>query len=76
MTKAGNGNNHNHQSILHKKGRLLACIYGGDVRQLVNWVVTARRKKPTTTLNATKIDIKAAYCRLHINAKIAAQSCT
>jgi hypothetical protein len=59
-----------------KKDKLLPCVYGGVVRRLVNWAVTACRRYPTTRIYATKIDIKSAYHRLHVNAKVAAQCCT
>jgi hypothetical protein len=59
-----------------KKDELLPCVYGGVVRRLVNYVVAACRKYPTTRIYATKIDIKSAYRRLHVNAKVAAQCCT
>jgi hypothetical protein len=59
-----------------KKDKLLLCVYGGVIRRLVNWTVAAHRKYPTTRIYATKIDIKSAYHRLHINTKVAAQCCT
>jgi hypothetical protein len=38
--------------------------------------VAARKKYPNTRILATKVDFKSAYRRLHLNHRIAQQSCT
>jgi hypothetical protein len=58
------------------KGELLPCVYGGAIRRLVNWAVTARNKYPTTRIYATNIDFKVAYRRLHLHHQTAVQGCT
>jgi hypothetical protein len=59
-----------------RKSHLLPCVYGGVVCRLVNWVVAAQWKYPTTQIYATKIYFKLAYRCLHISYQIAKQCCT
>ena len=59
-----------------KKEELLPCYFGWVMRRLVNWIVAARRKYPGRRIFATKVDFKSAYRGLHLNFRIALQSCT
>jgi hypothetical protein len=55
---------------------LMPCMYGACLRRLVNWACAARRKYPNTAIYASKVDVKSAYRRCHLNAETALQSCT
>jgi hypothetical protein len=58
------------------KNQLLPCVYGGVIQRLVNWMVAARNKYPRTRIYSTKIDFKAAFCRLHLIFSTTVQCCT
>ena len=53
-----------------------ACYFGRALRRLINWAVAARKLYPKKRIPATKLDVKAAYQRCHLNAMIAIQTCT
>ena len=59
-----------------RKDELPPCYFGWVIRRLVNWIVAARRKYPGRRIFATKVDFKSAYRRLHLNYRMAIQSCT
>ncbi len=42
----------------------------------MNWVVTARQLFPNVPILASRIDFKSAFRRCHLNAAMAAQTCT
>jgi hypothetical protein len=46
------------------------------MQRLINWAVAARKLYPDKRILATKLDVKAAYQRCHLNALIATQTCT
>ncbi len=73
--KFENGSNTSLNSRLFRE-ELHPCYFGWVIRRLVNWIVAARRKHPNRRIFATKVDFKSAYRRLHLNQKIALQSCT
>jgi hypothetical protein len=56
--------------------KLMPCYFGRAMGRLINWVVAARKLYPNKGILATKLDVKAAYQRCHLNATIAAQTCT
>jgi hypothetical protein len=41
------------------------------MQRLINWEVAARKLYPNRRILATKLDVKAAYQRCHLNAAIA-----
>lgn len=59
-----------------RKDELNPCYFGWVVHWLVNCVAAAQQKYPGKRIFATKVDFKSAYRRLHMNYKIAIQSCT
>jgi hypothetical protein len=56
--------------------KLMPCYFGRALRRLINWVVAARKLYPNKRILTTKLDVKAAYRRCHLNAMIATQTCT
>jgi hypothetical protein len=46
------------------------------MQRLINWAVAARKLYPNRRILATKLDVKAAYQRCHLNAAIEIQTCT
>jgi hypothetical protein len=46
------------------------------MRRLINWAVAARKLYPNRRILATKLDVKAAYQRRHVNAALAIQTRT
>ncbi len=46
------------------------------MKHLINWAVAACRKYPNKRILTTKLNIKAAYRRCHLNAVMAIQTCT
>jgi hypothetical protein len=46
------------------------------MQQLINWAVAARKLYPNRRILATKLNVKTAYPRCHLNAAIAVQTCT
>ena len=55
---------------------LMPCYFGRTLRRLLNWAAAARNKYPNTRILATKLDVKAAFRRCHLNAVTAVQTCT
>ncbi len=58
------------------KEQLMSCYFGQTLKRIINWAVAARKKYPNTRILATKLDIKAAFRRCHLNASTAIQICT
>ncbi len=58
------------------KDELMPCYFGRALRRLINWAVAARKIYPNKRILATKLDVKAAYRRCHLNAATAVQTCT
>ena len=58
------------------KDELMPCYFGRTMRRLLNWVVAAQKLYPNKGILATKLDVKAAYQRCHLNTAIAVQTCT
>jgi hypothetical protein len=56
--------------------QLMPCYFGRALKQLINWTVTARKRYPKKRILATKLDVKAAFQRCHLNALTAVQTCT
>jgi hypothetical protein len=54
----------------------MPCYFGRALRRLINWAVAAQKLYPNKRILATKLDVKAAYRRCHLNAMIAIQTCT
>ena len=54
----------------------MPCYFGRALRRLINWAVAARKLYPNKRILATKLDVKAAYRRCHLNAATAVQTCT
>ena len=54
----------------------MPCYFGRALRRLINWVVAAQKLYPNKRMLATKLDVKAAYRRCHLNAATAVQTCT
>jgi hypothetical protein len=54
----------------------MPCYFGQAMKQKINWAVAARKKYPNICILATKLDIKAAFRRCHLNASTAIQTCT
>jgi hypothetical protein len=59
-----------------KMEELLPCMFGACVKQIVNWVVTARRLFPNVPILASKIDFKSDFQQCHLNVATAVQTCT
>ena len=59
-----------------KTEELLPCLFGACIKQIVNWVVTARRLFPNVPILASKTDFKSAFRQCHLNAATAVQTCT
>jgi hypothetical protein len=59
-----------------EKEKLMPCYFGRAIKHLINWAVAARGKYPNKRILATKLNIKAAYRRCHLNAMTAIQTCT
>jgi len=58
------------------KKQLMPCYFGQAMKRIINWAVAARMKHPNIRILATKLDIKAAFRRCHLNALTAIQTCT
>jgi hypothetical protein len=58
------------------KEKLMPCYFGRAIKCLINWAVAACGKYPNKRIFATKLDIKTAYRRCHLNATTAIQTCT
>ncbi len=56
--------------------KLMPCYFGRAMQRLINWTVAARKLYPNRRILATKLDVKAAYQRCHLNVAIAIQTCT
>jgi len=56
--------------------KLMPCYFGRTLQRLINWAVAARKLYPNKRILSTKLDVKAAYQRCHLNAMIASQTCT
>ncbi len=56
--------------------KLMPCYFGSALKRIINWAVAARKKYPGKRILATKLDIKAAFRRCHLNAETAVQTCT
>ena len=56
--------------------KLMPCYLGRALKRIINWCVAARRRFPGKRILATKLDMKAAFQRCHINASMAVQTCT
>jgi hypothetical protein len=54
----------------------MPCYFGRSLKQLINWMVTAQRRYPEKRILATKLDVKAAFQRCHLNTSTAVQTCT
>jgi hypothetical protein len=54
----------------------MPCYFRRALRRLINWAVAARKLYPNKRILATKLDVKAAYRRCHLNAAIVVQTCT
>jgi len=49
------------------KKQLMPCYFGQAMKRIINWAVAARKKYPNIRILATKLDIKAAFQRCHLN---------
>jgi len=58
------------------KEQLMPCYFGQAMKRIINWAVAARKKYPNIRILATKLGIKAAFQRCHLNATTAIQTCT
>ncbi len=56
--------------------KLVPCYFGRALKRIINWCVAARRRFPGKRILATKLDVKAAFRRCHLNASTAVQTCT
>ena len=56
--------------------QLMPCYFGQAMKRIINWAVAVRKKNPNIRILATKLDIKAAFRRCHLNASTAIQTCT
>ena len=56
--------------------QLMPCYFGQAMKRIINWAVAAQKKYPNIRILATKLDIKAAFRRCHLNASTAIQTCT
>ncbi len=56
--------------------QLMPCYFGRALKRLINWTVAARKRYPEKRILATKLDVKAAFRRCHLNALTAVQTCT
>jgi hypothetical protein len=59
-----------------EKEKLMPCYFERAIKRLINWAVAAHRKYPNKRILTTKLDIKAAYRRCHLNVMTAIQTCT
>ncbi len=58
------------------KEQLMPCYFGRALKQLINWMVAAWKRYPKKRILTTKLDVKAAFQRCHLNASTAVQTCT
>jgi hypothetical protein len=56
--------------------QLMPCYFGRALKRLINWAVAARKLHPRKRILATKLDVKAAFRRCHLNALTAVQTYT
>ena len=54
---------------------LTPCRYGTAMKRLVHYTVDTRRRHPRIRILVTKLDVKAAYRRLHCAASTALSAC-
>jgi hypothetical protein len=62
----------NHRTLLHL---LTPCRYGHALLRFIHVVLSLRARHPSTPILMTKIDLKAAYRRVHLAAQMALQAC-
>jgi len=55
--------------------QLTPCVYGTALRRLLHYMAHLRLRHPTRHILLTKLDVKAAYRRIHSNATTALASC-
>jgi hypothetical protein len=48
--------------------QLMPCYFGKALKQLINWTVAVQKRYPEKRILATKLDVKAAFQRCHLNA--------
>jgi hypothetical protein len=58
------------------KEQLMPCYFGRALKRIINWTVAAQKQYPKKWILATKLDVKAAFRRCHLNASTAVQTCT
>ena len=56
--------------------KLMPCYFRQAMQRLINWAVAARNPYPNKKVLTTKLNVKAAYQRCHLDAMIATQTCT
>jgi hypothetical protein len=56
--------------------KLLLCMFGACIKQIVNWAVNACRLFPNVPILMSKIDFKSTFQQCHLNAATAVQTCT
>jgi hypothetical protein len=54
--------------------KLMPCYFGSALKQIINWAVAARKKYPGKRILTTKLDVKVAFRRCHLNADTAMQT--
>ena len=54
---------------------LTPCRYGHAIRRFIHVLLSFRARHPSSVILMTKIDLKAAYRRLHYTASMALQAC-
>jgi hypothetical protein len=58
------------------KEQLMPYYFGRALKQIINWTVATQKQYPKKRILATKLDVKAAFRRCHLNASTAVQTCT
>ncbi len=58
------------------KIKLMPCYFGKALKWLINWAVATRKLHPKKRILASKLDVKAAFRRLHLNTSTVVQTCT
>jgi hypothetical protein len=56
--------------------KLMPCYFSLALKRVINWAVASRKKYPGKRILATKLDIKVAFRRCHLNVDTAVQTCT
>jgi hypothetical protein len=59
-----------------KTEKLLACMFGACIKQIMIWAMTAQQLFPNVPILASKIDFMSAFQQCHLNAATAVQICT